>query len=355
MKRIFLAAAIGLVGCGGSGGGSTSPDMAMAGGGDVTMVDPAGTITKYVANSLLVPLQKTDYAIDLNGDTHPDNQLGNIIGALASAGNLDVQGSIDKSVAAGDVVLLLSLQAKDMTSADNVGVTIYLGMKQAMPDFKSGMGMFTIDASQMPAAFLGRIAGGKFASNNPVTTTHPVTMVLKLPLIEGVDPLVLKVNGAQVQFQTGATLMNGQIHGSIKKADIDGSIIPAVASLLSNKLAKDGCTAGGGGDGGVAAGDGGAAMCPATDMTIISLFDVGNCTNPVCDPMMMTPRCGMMAKAGDGVIDVCEVQNNNLVGGLLAPDIQVFDAMGNYKPNPANTTKDSLSLGLGFTAVGAKF
>ena len=33
----------------------------------------------------------------------------------------------------------------------------------------------------------------------------------------------------------------------------------------------------------------------------------------------------------------------------------MFDATGNFKPNKDNTTKDSLSLGLGFGAVGAKF
>ena len=33
----------------------------------------------------------------------------------------------------------------------------------------------------------------------------------------------------------------------------------------------------------------------------------------------------------------------------------MFDATGAYKPNKDNTTKDSLSLGLAFTAVGATF
>ena len=33
----------------------------------------------------------------------------------------------------------------------------------------------------------------------------------------------------------------------------------------------------------------------------------------------------------------------------------MFDASGNYKPNKDNTVKDSLSLGLSFTMVGATF
>ena len=39
-----------------------------------------------------------------------------------------------------------------------------------------------------------------------------------------------------------------------------------------------------------------------------------------------------------------------------SPDFMLrFDDAGNYKPNKDNTNKDSLSLGLSFTMVGAKF
>jgi hypothetical protein len=33
----------------------------------------------------------------------------------------------------------------------------------------------------------------------------------------------------------------------------------------------------------------------------------------------------------------------------------MYDASGNYAPNAAGTTKDSLSIGLGFTAINATF
>jgi hypothetical protein len=54
-------------------------------------------------------------------------------------------------------------------------------------------------------------------------------------------------------------------------------------------------------------------------------------------------------------IDICEVATSGLIQNVLAPDVQMFDAAGNYHPNPTNANKDSLSIGLGFTAVPATF
>jgi len=332
MKRLMALTMI-LAGCGGGTMMNNNPP-------DVTMAQ--GDFSYYVVNSLLVPMQRSDYAIDLNGDNHPDNQLGNIIGAL-SAQNLDTQKQIDMAVGGGTVVLLISVQATNLMTADNVGVTVYLGQKQMMPDFMSGMGMFTVDGSEMPGHFFGKISSGKMLSNNPVTTTHPVTLTLKLPLIAGADALSLNVNGAHIQFNVGTDsasgkpgLLNGQLHGSIKNADVQNSIIPAVAQLLSKNVSV--CCMAGGADGG--AGDGGG--CTAGDKQILQIFDTGGCMNPD----------GTMAVAMDCKIDVCEVATNMIIMNVLAPDVQIFASDGTtYMPNPKNTMKDSLSLGLGFTAV----
>src|SRR5690242_13405889 len=112
-----------------------------------------GDLHKYVVNSLQVPMSRSDFAIDLNGDGHVDNQLGNIIGAL-SAQNFDVQTQVDDSVKAGRVILLISVQTTDtsLKSDTNVGVTFYLGKEftnggdgGVNPDF-TGTGMFTVDS-----------------------------------------------------------------------------------------------------------------------------------------------------------------------------------------------------------------
>ena len=78
----------------------------------------------------------------------------------------------------------------------------------------------------------------------------------------------------------------------------------------------------------------------SSTMQILTIFDVGGCGN---------------AQAMDCRIDPCEVAENSIIKKVLAPDVQIFDANGNYAPNKQNTTPDSMSVGLGFTAVQASF
>jgi hypothetical protein len=40
---------------------------------------------------------------------------------------------------------------------------------------------------------------------------------------------------------------------------------------------------------------------------------------------------------------------------VMASDIPLFDANGNYAPSPNPTNKDSMSLGVAFTAILAQF
>ncbi len=313
---------------------------------DITAAE--GDFTYYVVNSLTVPMKKKDFSIDLNGDKVEDNQLGNLIGTLVAAdssGKLNPQTAVDKAVADGNVVILASVQAKSLKDATNVGTTLYLGEKMATPDF-TGNGSFTVDKKQSPATFYGSVAGGTMSSNSPVTTTHPVTVTLNLPLL-GSEPIALKLNGAHLKFTAGTasgkpTLVSASLQGSIRNTDVQTTVLPKVASLMTARVA--GCAAAGvdmGGGGGTDGGTGTGPECDATAMTMEMTFDIGGCGT---------------AKANDYVIETCEVANNSLIQGVLQPDIQVFDANGNYAPNPAkNATKDSLSVGIGFTAVAAKF
>ena len=49
-----------------------------------------------------------------------------------------------------------------------------------------------------------------------------------------------------------------------------------------------------------------------------------------------------------------EFADDPLIGSLLSPDLDLFDGMGNFNPR-VDGIRDSLSLGVGFTGVGATF
>src|SRR5512135_121504 len=121
MGRALVAAmAVLFLGCGGQDEGGAA-DMAVAndlsmapdlsplldlatiayGDGAVACIPAGGSVrAQYVWNNVLVPMQRTDYAIDLNGDGRNDNQLGNIEGALAGQG-LPVQTQATQAVQSG--------------------------------------------------------------------------------------------------------------------------------------------------------------------------------------------------------------------------------------------------------------
>src|SRR4051812_4792483 len=105
MKRtlvmVVLGAALGgagaLVACGDTTSMTNGPDK-------VTMAK--GNFNEYVVDSLKLPTAKDQFSIDLDGDGKPDNALANIINVLGSQ-MLYAQEGVDKSIAEGEVVLLV--------------------------------------------------------------------------------------------------------------------------------------------------------------------------------------------------------------------------------------------------------
>ena len=347
MKRAWILGVCSLFGCGNSVSECTNATMGAEG--------------QFVAHALTAPMSSNDFAFDLNGDGHTDNRIGNIIGALIQNG-LNVQDGINTSVMDGSVLLLIDEKASDLTNNDCAQVNIQKGMKPASPPKFDGSDMFTVDSSFGTGTVKGKISGGKFNSNNPATASTDYSLSVQFPLVTGEAPLSLTIHGAHVQFtKAGTGLMNGQVNGGIKSEDVQGSIIPTVAALLTNRLKNN--TGGqnstiqslfdtGGTD------DGSGCMLTANTCSGAQPAGTAACKNPTSYPATVSAdvqaRAGKCADQCDNIIDVCEVSTNSLVKNLLAPDVQLF-TNGAYKPSADNKMKDSLSLGLGFTAVGAKF
>jgi hypothetical protein len=301
---------------------------------DVTMISMANPST-FVANSLTVPMDRMQFGMDLNGDGKVDNQLGNIIGAL-SANDLDTQEGVDTSICEGAVILLLKMTSGDATYQNDggTGALIQVGnsfnyMDTNMDDAcqagegpkYDGTDTFTVNSAPGSAQFAGRISNGLFSSNSPVTTQNPVTVSLQIPLVSGAAPVELKVVGAHLQYRySNGKLTSGQINGAIKQSDVTGSIIPNVANLLNSRVVAN--------------------PTGSTEKQILQIFDIGCASD--------------MTLKGDMEIATCEVADNSIIKNVLNPDVQMFEG-STYKPNANNTMKDSLSLGIGFTAVKATY
>jgi hypothetical protein len=298
----------------------------------------SGEESKFVANTLTLPKAHADFAIDLDGNGTPDNQLGNIIGVLNgqfTMGN-GPQDGVNQALQKGNVLLLFDEKGASLSSAECASVDFAAGNQPANPPKYDGSDTFTINAMLGGGTFKGRITGSAFNSNSPVTTTNPTNITVLLPIVAGVDPITLSITGAHLQFtKSGDTLMKGQINGAIKSTDVQNEIIPSVAQLLNKKINMD--------------------PTSSSSMTLLSIFDSGMVTHdPSCPDMSCKNPDGTCSKPMDKTISVCEVGTNSLIKSVLSPDVQMFQN-GVYKPNKDKTVKDSLSMGLAFTAVKANF
>ncbi|HUH02527.1 MAG TPA: hypothetical protein VML75_11050 [Kofleriaceae bacterium] len=318
---------------------------ACGGGGDDddgNQPDPVGDDNTYVVSKIHMPTtaaQANMFGLNLDGDEQgrPDNALGQILSTLAgqAGGSFDLQEAIDEQVNMGDIILLANVQATALTTATAVGTTVYLGDNPGTApcvdanDTVCGLhldGSTTFDVSaaspgRSMATLVGQIVGGKL-------TGGPGKVTIELSLVQGGEALVVNLVGARVEIGavTADTLMSGKLGGAITEEALDNDILPALHTILSDTIAED-CT-------------GTAAPCCEADSTgqlLIDLFDE--------------------SEPQDCVVTLEELKNNSLIASLLAPDVDLFDgdpADDNFSPR-TDGVKDSLSLGIGFNAVGGVF
>jgi hypothetical protein len=328
------------------GGGSSDDDD-----DDVVVVDPAGTDTLYVVDRLLLPTtatQANQYGLNLDGDeqNRPDNALGQILSTLASqSSDVSLQDSIDAQIDTGGIMLLNRLKATALTTATGVGSWIYLG-DTSTPEpcadetdmvcrlHLDGNASFTVDAaSPAGAKVTGQIVGG-------MLTAGPGTVTIEIALTEGSGESVpLNLIGARMSGNVAADTIGSagspaKLGGAITDADLHDNVLPALHDILTDNINGD-CT-------GTTTG-----MPPcgcdegATGQTLLDLFDE------------LPDRPGTEPD-GDCVVEFEELENNSLISSLLAPDVDLLDADGNFNPRD-DGVKDSLSLGVAFTSVGATF
>jgi hypothetical protein len=70
-------------GAGGGGAGGGGAGGGGSGGGGNCVPGPGGSTARFVFDTLILPMQHSDYAYDLVGSGMARNQLGIVMGALA--------------------------------------------------------------------------------------------------------------------------------------------------------------------------------------------------------------------------------------------------------------------------------
>jgi hypothetical protein len=286
------------------------------------LTNPAASF-RFVFESMSLPTAAQLFASDVNGDGRPDNAFANIINALNSQ-SLDLQGEIDAELKNGQLIVLLSLATEFATPAPDQRATVTL---LAGIPVKPSEHVYIVDASVPPLALVGRIVAGRFVSDDPHVAGSVPNRDIRIPFGPGASA-VLPVHGLGLAFDVrgdGSAISNGQLTGSVRQVDVQSQLVPALAAGMTHLIQN--------------------APASPTAQTIQQLFDKGACTNPN----------GTVAQAGDGVIDVCELLTSPLVMALLQPDVQIWDANGNYAPNPLGGNPDSMSIGLGFSAIAASY
>src|SRR5262249_8070239 len=159
---------------------------------------------------------------------------------------------------------------------------------------------FTVDGTVGSFELDGALASGAYQSNPPATGVPPTKLNVRLACCGDV-PLI----GVHVTFSaTTDKLVQGRIHGAIVQSDVYAIVVPSLAQRL-DALGKQ-------------------MPCSSVCAAVLQVFDTNQ----------------------DGTISPQEVQSNGIIQSVLSPDVELLDASGNFSPNAANASPDSLSLGI---------
>lgn len=285
-------------------------------------VDPSGVPHLYVVSAIDVPTtaqEATALGLDIDGDPsgEVDNKLGEILGTLASLGGNDPQAYIDARLADGSIIQLINVRATGLTDAIRVGFSLFVGEDSDDPpnpaDNFSGTEMFNLSPTAPTDSLLaGAITAGHLSA-------YDGSMPLLISIVEGVDPVLLNLVGARVEADVVADgITAGRLAGGIRSEQVLADIYPALEQAFALTVAAD-CV--------------GTTCTPmSAGATLLNLFDFND----------------------DGVITLAELEESTILGNLFAPDMDLFDAEGFYNPNDDGVL-DTLSFGVGFTAVNAIF
>lgn len=322
----------------------TSPPADMATGTpDMTTtytcrgVDAPGALYQTVSDALKLPngMPGRGYTYDYDGSGRAKNQLKNLV-TLVSLAGLDLQGPIDTAVKNGLTLQLASIKSASLTGASCVGVQVIPAKAARMPPKFDGTDMLE-RAMTMPANLIGTIAAGKLTTKASKELSPSEDAVLDLQINVGAMTMTLPIHGLHVEGtveRVGSVtrIKDGIMHGVVASSDIDLRILPAIAATVTGLINAD--------------------PMGSTTKTLIMLFE--DTSKPASAMKCMTPSKCCKTNPATCVILPAEIKSS-ILGTVIAPDVEVFDAMGNWKPVRGGTSPNGLTVGVGFTSVTATY
>jgi hypothetical protein len=157
-----------------------------------------GPMRRFYVSSIALPMQRSDFAADLNGDDRADNQLGNIVGGLA--GQRVANYHIDEIVAARVIDATVDIISDDPSLFYDPTVGVVWNGVAGQPGELTG----------------GVLANAIVSTNRVALTQHPAAGMVSLPLFKDADPTVVPVASYQLTlFDDGAGGFIGQLNGVV--------------------------------------------------------------------------------------------------------------------------------------------
>lgn len=268
---------------------------------------------RYVISEVTLPTSASAYAFDHDGDGSTENQYGGIVALMAQSG-ASLQAVMNASLAAGEDLQLIALDTSDPALLADTAPVVrqHVAISSSGPDF-SGSGSFAVNGSKPAAVYPGILFAAQYASTLPRMLATPPTVHLRLPIGDGRTAL-LPLVGARLEAHVTTTgLVEGRLHGAWRQSDVNTIVLPAIATQL-NAIAQQ-------------------VPCGNSCTTVKQFFDSN----------------------GDGTITATDLMQSPLVSATFAPDLDLYDNVGGWSPNPLRTSRDSLSVSVAFRAVRAQF
>jgi hypothetical protein len=306
------------------GGSSTAPDAGRPADAAPPDAAPPDAALRdglwYLMDSIAVPETSDEavtVALDLDGDGQPDNALGGLLAALHSSADLPIAAVQMEAVTAGHILQLVGIDAGSLDDADPVPVLVARGvdLDGDAGDNASGAEPFALDPLDgADGQLTGLLVGGRLRAG-------PGTAPIQLAMF-GVTPEVVALRGVGARLRaasvTDGAMAGGRTCGALTEEDADSILIPAMARAVDSIVQRD-------------------------------------CDGATCDPDTQGEQlAAFFDDNSDGMVPEEEFAGNSLIESTIGnPDLDLYDADGNFDPR-VDGVKDSLSLCLGFTAVGAR-